>query len=88
MEFKKKLDDFGIKYIFQKGFIQGTLTCIVDFYIPSPHKICIEIDGGYHDTKTQKKKDKYRDDYLRKRGFNVVRIKNEDVKDFNIKSIL
>jgi hypothetical protein len=37
-----------IHYMFQKGFIQGKYYCIVDFYLPKPYNICIEIDGKYN----------------------------------------
>ena len=75
--FKEILDSLKIKYIFQKGFISGDAYVIVDFYLPKPYKICIEIDGKYHDK--QKGKDKWKDDYLKGRGFRVIRIKNEEL---------
>jgi very-short-patch-repair endonuclease len=82
--FKKILDENNVKYIFQKGFISNGFHCIVDFYIPRK-KICFEIDGGVHLSKTQIEKDKKKDSYLIKtRGFKVIRIKNEDVKNINI----
>lgn len=69
----------------QKGFYKGEFHCIVDFYLPKPLKTCIEIDGGYHDTPKQKYKDYWKDKYLTEvRGFKVIRIKNEDVKNFDV----
>jgi very-short-patch-repair endonuclease len=85
--FKSRLDDAGIKYIFQKGFIKGRGYCIVDFYITKPYKMCVEIDGGYHNTYEQKSYDKWRDGYLKERGFRVIRIKNEDVLDFDLSKL-
>ena len=82
--FKARLDKVGIKYMFQKGFIKGDYHCIVDFYLPKPYKLCIEIDGGYHDTEKQKKRDLEKDNYLRSRGFKVLHIRNEDVETFNM----
>lgn len=81
---KKKLDELNIKYIFQKGFIVGEFYCIVDFYIPRPFFVCIEVDGKYHDSPEQKKKDWAKDNYLRSRKFKILRIKNEDVDSCDI----
>lgn len=84
LKFKSRLDSLGIKYIFQKCFIQGNNFCIVDFYLPKPYKICIEIDGEYHETVEQKRKDYYRDKYLtEERRFKVIRIKNSEVDTFD-----
>ena len=66
-EFKKILDKHGIKYIFQKAFLKDYY-CIVDFYLPKPYGICIEIDGSIHDTIRQRTKDYWRDKYLASRG--------------------
>lgn len=73
---KDHLDKLGIKYCFQKGFIQG-FYCIVGLYIPKL-KLCIEVDGDYHLDPEQIRKDKMKDDYLTKtRNFNVLRISNK-----------
>lgn len=83
--FKKRLEENNIKFIFQKCFIGQDYYCIVYFYLPKPFKVCIEIDGGYHNEPKQKAKDYYRTKYLTdKRGFKVIRIKNEDVESFNL----
>ena len=87
--FKKRLDDLGIRYIFQKCFIARDYYCIVDFYLPKPFKICIEIDGAYHEEIEQSKKDYYRTKYLTEvRGFKVIRIKNEDVSLFDLSFLI
>lgn len=75
LKFQSKLDALGIRYIFQKGFIQGNGYYIVDFYIPKPYKIVIEIDGSSHDDREEY--DKRKNAYLKKRGFWVVRITND-----------
>lgn len=85
--FKTKLDSLKIKYIFQKSFIVGNNYCIVDFYLPKPYKTCIEIDGEYHSTPTQIKRDFNRDVYLRSRGFKVIRIPNDEVSFYDLKNI-
>lgn len=80
LRFMAILDKIGVDYCFQKGFIQGENFCIVDFYIPKPHKLCIEIDGGYHKAKKQVSRDFNRTFYLeQQRKFRVVRFTNEEV---------
>jgi len=46
---------------------------IVDFYHPKS-KTVIEIDGGYHDTPDQRRKDAYRDSVMLRRGLRILRI--------------
>lgn len=82
--FKDKLDQMKIRYMFQKGFIAGNNFCIVDFYLPKPYKLCIEIDGGYHSTEEQQIRDTNRTNYLeRQRGFKVIRFTNEEAETFS-----
>lgn len=86
--FKDKLDQLELKYQFQKGFIKGKNFCIVDFYLPRPHKICIEIDGGYHNDPEQIKRDINRTFYLEKqRGYKVIRFTNEEAEAFSLEQI-
>lgn len=85
--FMSKLDKIGVKYIFQKGFIKGDFYCIVDFYLPKPFMLCIEIDGEYHNSKEQKTKDFYKEKYLKSRNFSVLRITNYDAEILSIKDI-
>jgi very-short-patch-repair endonuclease len=74
------LTKIGIDFFFQKGFISKGGFCIVDFYLPRPYRICIEIDGGYHNTEKQQRRDYCRENYLSgKRKLKILRIKNEDV---------
>lgn len=83
--FKDRLEKIGIRAIFQKCFIAGDFYCIADFYIPKPFKIVFEIDGEYHETDEQKKKDYAKDRYLTNtRKLKVIRIKNEDVEKFDL----
>lgn len=86
--FKEKLENSNIRFLFQKGFIKGNFHCIVDFYLPAPHKLCIELDGSYHDTAEQQFKDNRKDRYLKSRGFSVLRIKNQDVAQFDVSVFL
>jgi very-short-patch-repair endonuclease len=82
--FKNRLDSAGIKYMFQKGFIEGNNFCIADFYIPKPYKIVIEIDGEYHNNSNQIKRDLNKDRYYKERGFKIIRIKNNEVSTYNL----
>jgi very-short-patch-repair endonuclease len=88
--FKQILDNSGIKNIFQKGFIKNNKCFIVDFYIPTL-KLCIEIDGEYHNDENQKKYDLWREQYLlNERNFRLIRFSNNFVfnnKDKIIKII-
>ena len=82
--FKKRLEDAGINFIFQKGFIAGSNFCIADFYLPKPYKIVIEVDGEYHNTAKQQIRDKNKDYYYKQRGFRVIHIDNSDVAMFDL----
>ncbi len=50
---------------------------IADFYC-AEKKLVVEVDGKIHDF--QKEDDQHREDILRSLDFNVLRIKNEEVK--------
>lgn len=84
---KEILDSRNIKYVFQKGFLRGDAFAIVDFYIKK-NKICLEIDGDYHQAKEQIYYDKWRDNYLKERGFKVIRIKNSEIESINNLSLV
>ena len=51
---------------------------IVDFYCPKA-KLVIELDGGRHYEREGKKKDKKRDEFLRKKGLKVLRFSDTEV---------
>ncbi len=87
-EFNRKLKEVcPVRYQFQRGFVKGGYYAIVDFHIPS-RKICIEIDGGYHNNPEQQKKDKKRDDWLTNvRGQRVIRITNERAFEIELHEI-
>lgn len=59
---------------------------VVDFYLPRVNT-AIEIDGGYHDLPEQKQYDAIKDKFLNSIGIDVVRIKNEQVKDESFQEI-
>jgi len=51
---------------------------IVDFYCPKANLI-IEIDGGQHYSVEGIREDKIRDDYMRNKGFKVLRFSDKEV---------
>lgn len=80
---KAILKFMGIKYEFQKIFYTETTFYIVDFYLPD-RNIVIELDGGYHNTKEQKAKDRKRSKALMGEIDGVYRLKNEAVENVEI----
>jgi very-short-patch-repair endonuclease len=75
----------NVYFKFQKAFV--TPYCrIVDFYLPRPKKIILEIDGGYH--KETVEKDFYKDLVWGKKGFKTIRITNEEVFNDSFKDKL
>ena len=52
---------------------------ILDFY-SHQLKLCIEVDGKYHDKGTQISKDIEREDFLEYNGISVIRFKNEEIE--------
>ena len=53
---------------------------ILDFY-NHQLKLCIEVDGKYHETKDQQVKDKLRDEFLKFNQIKVLRFSNEEVEN-------
>jgi very-short-patch-repair endonuclease len=51
---------------------------IVDFYCPKA-KLVIEVDGGQHYRYKTNKEDKVRDNYMRERGLEVIRLSDREV---------
>ena len=49
---------------------------IADFYAPSL-RLCVEVDGKQHHTKTGKEYDTERDNYMESLNIKVIRFKNE-----------
>src|SRR5271154_3718056 len=77
-----------VKHSFQKGFFSFNTHYIVDFYFKRPGKLCLEIDGEYHNSPQQIAYDKGRTIYLTKvRGFRVVRLTNERAMSMDEKSL-
>jgi very-short-patch-repair endonuclease len=51
---------------------------IVDFYCPKP-KLIIEVDGGQHYQDEGKRRDKVRDDYMKRLGMKILRVSDREV---------
>lgn len=71
------LNTIGVEYYFQYPCNNGR-DIIMDFYIPS-RRICIEIDGGYHNNVEMLMKDKWRDQDCAQKGILVLRYTNDRV---------
>lgn len=83
------LESLGIKYVFEKGVLRKHSFYLVDFYFPKPRKLCLEIDGKYHDTPEQRIKDRNRDNFIRnKRNMRVLRITNEQAFALNAEQLM
>ena len=78
MVFRSFLDDFKIKYQFQKIEIYGNKFYIVDFYLPK-YNCVVEIDGNHHYTNEYLMSDAERTSHLKELKIaEVYRIKNKD----------
>lgn len=65
---------FGLKFRSQQ-IIDGF---IVDFYCDSIG-LCVEIDGGVHDSDEQRNYDKLRDEAIALMCLRILRVRNEDL---------
>jgi ATP-dependent DNA helicase RecG len=75
----KILRELKIKYQAQRPvhYAKGKFF-ILDFYIVMS-RLCIEVDGGYHNTPEQQEKDTLRTEILNKQNVKVVRFTNEEI---------
>lgn len=77
-QMQRLLESYKIKYEFQKPCLVFGKCYIMDFFLPN-YGICIEIDGGYHNSQQQLAKDMERTNLLARTGILVVRFTNEQV---------
>lgn len=54
---------------------------IADFAVNN--NLLIEVDGGYHQLEEQVEKDKKRTANLEKKGYNIIRLTNEEIDNFS-----
>ena len=70
----------GYKVIRQQPIVTGRKLYFADIYIPSL-KLIIEVNGGYHFTDNQKRKDRNRSQGVRRLGYSLFNITNKDARD-------
>lgn len=77
--FAKILDKMGVRYTKQKIVFHYKQYMIADFYLEEKGWL-VEIDGEYHFTRKQMKKDKRRDQKIQKWfGYKILRFTNDEV---------
>ena len=87
LEFKKKLEILGYEFIFQHPIICNCKSLfIMDFYFPKLG-ICCELNGHWHYSKEQRKKDNYRKKLLKKEGIKVIEIPNKTAEILKLSDI-
>lgn len=76
----RKNDNHGNVFFYRQSYmpILGK-EYFLDFYCPKL-KLAVEIDGDYHLTEEQMKKDYFRDSRLEKLGIKVLRFSNDEVE--------
>lgn len=77
---KDVLEKNRIQFEYQKPCLVFGKSYIMDFFLPN-YGVCIEVDGGYHDTQEQLIKDRERTNRLAMTGILVVRFTNEEALD-------
>ncbi len=77
--FEDILKKLGVDFISQAGFLSPRSFYIADFYIKSPYKLIVEIDGENHKQGKRIIYDKRRISYFRRCGFSVLRFSNDTI---------
>ena len=72
----------GYKVVRQQPITTGRKLYFADIYLPKL-KVIVEIDGGYHYTNKQKRKDSNRSAGIWRMGYHVVRLSNHDARNIN-----
>lgn len=75
----RALHEAGIKYISQYPIVTGRQTFFADIYIPSL-RLVLEIDGGYHFTPEQRRRDANRSAAMRRLGYHIYRLTNAEAR--------
>lgn len=70
----------GYKVIPQQPIVTGRKLYFADIYLPEI-KTIVELDGGYHFTKDQKRKDGNRSSGIWRLGYHVARLSNHDARN-------
>ena len=72
----------GYKVFRQQPILTGRKMYFADIYLPDL-KTIVEIDGDYHYTSNQKRKDSNRSAGIWRMGYHVVRLSNHDARNIN-----
>lgn len=72
----------GYKVIRQQPITTGRKLYFADIYLPEL-KVIVEIDGAYHYSSKQKRRDNNRSAGIWRMGYHVVRLSNHDARDIN-----
>jgi very-short-patch-repair endonuclease len=72
----------GYRIVRQQPIMTGRRLYFADIYLPEI-KTILELDGGYHYTKDQKRKDNNRSSGIWRLGYHVVRLSNHNARDIN-----
>ena len=70
----------GLEVIRQYPINTGRHVYFADLYIPAL-RLIVEIDGGYHCSKDQRRKDSNRSANIRRLGYHVCRLSNGDARN-------
>ena len=72
----------GYKVIRQQPITTGRKLYFADIYLPEL-KVIVEIDGAYHYSSKQKRRDNNRSSGIWRMGYHVVRLSNHDARNTN-----
>ena len=78
----RNCERLGYKVVRQQPILTGRKMYFADIYLPDL-KTIVEIDGGYHYTQNQRRKDNNRSAGIWRMGYHVVRLSNRDARDIN-----
>lgn len=79
---RDRLRKLNIKFCFQELIAPY----IIDFLL-TKKKICIEVDGNSHNSKSAGQYDGKKDKFLSSLGFTVIRIQNSEVSNYSLEFI-
>lgn len=74
------LERANIRVIKQFPISTGRSTFFADLYLPD-YRLVLEIDGGYHFTPDQRRKDANRSAVMRRLGLHIYRLTNHDARN-------
>jgi very-short-patch-repair endonuclease len=70
----------GYRIILQHHIFTGRRHYYADIFLPD-YDLVVEIDGGYHFTEEQRRRDRLRTQALNRLGYRVMRVKNRYADD-------